>query len=227
MNTTRLIAILAVLVMTLAGCASLSSVSADVSSFGQWPADRVKPRFVFERLPSQQAQADLQNRIEAGALPELVAKGFVKVDTPEQADVLVQVAVQSRSVGGGLYNDPYYRPYDGRFFGGGLGFGGLWGGRGGIGIGISMEPSRSQMQVDVLVRDRRSSQTLYETHAVHQRAGTVVESLMPVLFRAALMDFPAQGISPRRVTVDVPFPGTAAASAPAPGASVPVVAPAN
>ncbi len=101
----------------------------------------------------------------------------------------------------GRYEDPYYRPYDGSFFGT-VGFGGIWGGRGGVGIGIQMEPPRSQMQVDVLVRDRRTNQTLYETHAVHQRAGTVVESLMPALFRASLMDFPITGISPRRVTIE-------------------------
>lgn len=190
-------------VLTVAGllsaCGSLTTISADVSSYGQWPQDKAKPRYVFERLPSQQSQADFQSRVEAAAAPELAAKGFVKVASADQADVLVQVAAQSRTVG--RYEDPYYRPYDGSFFGT-VGFGGIWGGRGGVGIGIQMEPSRSQMQVDVLVRDRRTSQTLYETHAVHQRVGTVVESLMPALFRASLMDFPLTGISPRRVTID-------------------------
>ncbi len=183
----------------LSACGSMSTISADVSSYGQWPQDKAKPRYVFERLPSQQSQADFQSRVEAAAAPELAAKGFVKVASADQADVLVQVAAQSRTVG--RYEDPYYRPYDGSFFGT-VGFGGIWGGRGGVGIGIQMEPPRSQMQVDVLVRDRRTNQTLYETHAVHQRAGTVVESLMPALFRASLMDFPITGISPRRVTIE-------------------------
>jgi len=184
----------------LSACGSLTTISADVSSYGQWPQDKVKPRYVFERLPSQQSQADFQSRVEAAAAPELAAKGFVKVASADQADVLVQVAAQSRTVG--RYEDPYYRPYDGSFFNGTVGFGGIWGGRSGVGIGIQMEPSRSQMQVDLLVRDRRTGQTIYETHAVHQRVGTVVESLMPALFRASLMDFPLTGISPRRITLD-------------------------
>ena len=69
---------------------------------------------------------------------------------------------------------------------------------------MSFEPPITQMQVDVLIRDKASSQTLYETHATHRRAGGIVESLMPPMFEAALKDFPAQAISPRVVTVPIP-----------------------
>ncbi len=186
----------------LGGCASINQVSADVSSYGQWPQDRAQPRYAFERLPSQQANADQQTRIEQAAAPELARKGFVRVDQAEQAEVLVQVAMQMR-VMPAIYDDPYYRPMDGRFFGGVFSVGGIWGNRGGFGVGVMMEPPRAQMQVDVLVRDRRTGQTVYETHANHQRVGAAYEGLMPALFRAALFDFPAPGISPRRVTVDV------------------------
>lgn len=203
------------LLLQLTGCANMGKVGADVSSYGQWPADRVHQKYVFERLPSQQAQADFQSRVEAAAAPMLARKGFVKVASPDQADVLVQVASQSR-----LYEDPYRFRNDGRFFGG-FGFGGLWGGGrgGGIGLGISMEPAQTQMQVDVLIRDRRTNQTLYETHAVHERYGSASESTMPYLFEAALLDFPAQAISPRRVLIDVP------SSTPAPVAATAAPAP--
>ncbi len=187
----------------LGGCANMNSVSADVSSYGQWPAGRAPSRYVFEPLPSQQANATFQSRVEEAARPALARKGFVAVDKPEQADLLVQVAAQARTVQSPYYNDPWGRRYDGRFFGG-LGFGGLWGGRGGgVGFGMSFEPPLTQMQVDVLIRDKRSSQTLYETHAVHQRAGGIIESLMAPLFDAALQDFPAPAISPRVVTVPI------------------------
>lgn len=191
--------------LSLLACSSMSQVGADVSSFGQWPTDRAHQRYVFERLPSQQAQADFQGRVEAAAAPMLARKGFVPVRATDQADVLIQVAAQSR-----LYDDPYRYANDGRFFGNlGLG-GGIWGGHGGVGLGVNLEPAKTQMQVDVLIRDRRTSQTLYETHATHERYGSMAESLMPALFEAALLDFPAQAISPRRVIVDP------AASAPKP-----------
>jgi hypothetical protein len=206
----------------LSGCASFNHVSADVSSYGQWPLDRTQPRYVFERLPSQQANADQQTRIEQAAAPELARKGFVRVEQADQAEVLVQVAMQVRTAPA-VYDDPYYRPMDGRFFGGVFSVGGIWGNRGGLGVGVMLEPPRSQMQVDVLVRDRRTGQTVYETHANHQRVGAAYEGLMPALFRAALFDFPAPGISPRRVTVDLSAaaPASAASSASAAASAKP------
>jgi Domain of unknown function (DUF4136) len=195
---------------SLSGCSTFNSVAADVSSYGQWPADRKQQRYAFERLPSQQAQASFQAVVEAAAAPALASKGFVAVATADQADVLIQVAAQSR-----LYEDPYRSTYDGRFFGGRFGVGGgIWGGRGGVGIGINLEPRQTQMQVDVLIRDRRSTQTLYETHAVHERYGSAVDSILPMLFEAAMMDFPSPAISPRRVRIEVPAASAPAASAP-------------
>ncbi len=194
----------------LSGCATLNSVAADVSSYGQWPAERKQQRYVFERLPSQQAQASFQAVVEAAAAPVLARKGFVPVSSSDQADVLIQVAAQSR-----LYEDPYRSTYDGRFFGGAFGVGGgIWGGRGGVGIGINLEPRQTQMQVDVLIRDRRSNQTLYETRAVHERYGSATDSVLPTLFEAAMMDFPSTAVSPRRVRIEVPAARAPAASAP-------------
>lgn len=198
--------------LVLSGCASFNKVSADVSTHGQWPASLTKPRYTFERLPSQMALGSPQDRVEAAAAPVLASHGFVKVGQAEQADVLVQVAMQMRTVPA-VYDDPYYRPYDGRFFGGAFSVGGIWGSRGGLGIGLMVEPPRSQMQVDVLMRDRRSGQTVYEIHAVNQRVGAAFEGLMPALFRAAMFDFPALGINPRRVTVDLDGAAPAAPSA--------------
>jgi Domain of unknown function (DUF4136) len=201
--------------LALGGCASFHQVTAEVSNHGQWPAGRAQTRYVFERLPSQQDQAELQTRIENAAAPALAMHGFVPVAQASQADVLVQVGMQMRVVPA-VYDAPYYRPFDGRFFGGAFSVGGIWGSRGGLGIGVMVEPPRSQMQVDMLMRDRLSGQTVYELHAVHQRVGVAFEGLMPALFRAALTDFPAQGASTRRVTVEL---DAAAAKAPAPAAS--------
>ncbi len=188
----------------LQGCSTLGQLSTEVSSHGQWPVTLKTPRYAFERLPSQQAQAEQQARVEAAAEPELAARGFVKVASADQADVLVQVAMQTRLISS-YRDDPYYRPYDGRLFGN-VSIGGMWGGRSGIGLGLNFDAPRSVMQVSVLMRDRRAGQIVYETSASHQQAGMASESLMPLLFRAALMDFPAPGISPRRVLVDTSTP---------------------
>jgi hypothetical protein len=182
----------------LAGCAGSPNVVSQVSSYGSWPQGRTPGAYVFERLPSQQAQAGVQDRLEAAAVPALQAAGFRKVTQPEQADVSVQLSTQSRE-DTSLRHDPYWG-------GGRLGWGGWWGsgGWGGIGLSMRMEPTWVQMQVSVLIRDRRSNQVLYETHAVHDRQNTVDLDLLPYLFEAALKDFPHPAVSPRTVTVTRP-----------------------
>ena len=56
---------------SLAGCASLNSLTSEVSSYSQWPADRKPGSYAFERLPSQ--QNEWQTRVEAWADPALFA----------------------------------------------------------------------------------------------------------------------------------------------------------
>lgn len=182
----------------LVGCAGSPNVVSQVSSYGSWPQGRAPGAYVFERLPSQQAQAGLQDRLEAAAEPALKAAGFRKVARPDLAEVSVQLSAQNRE-------DPSMR-YDPYWGGGRFGWGGWWGsgGFGGIGLSMRMEPTWVQMQVDVLIRDRRSNQVLYETHAVHDRQNTVDLDLLPYLFEAALKDFPYPAVSPRTVTVTRP-----------------------
>ncbi|TBO31219.1 DUF4136 domain-containing protein [Aquabacterium lacunae] len=199
--------------MGLAGCAGLQQLTADVNTHGQWPASLQAPRYVFERLPSQQVQPEQQARIEAAAEPALRARGFVVAARPEDAQVLVQVSVQ-RQTGYSWRDDPFYRPYDGHVFGN-IGFGGLWGGRGGVGIGLNFDTPRTTLQVGLLVRDKASSSVLYEASASTLRLGSAPDSLMAPLFQAALFDFPAVAISPRRVTVPLAAPAASTASSPA------------
>jgi uncharacterized protein DUF4136 len=183
---------------TLTGCAALRSVTSEVSSYGHWPAGRLPGTYAFERLPSQQVDSPLQVNIEAAAAPALAAAGFKPAANPLAADVLVQVAMQSR-----VYQSPWrdrwgpYGPY------GRIGFGSWHGGGGrfGFGLGMSLEPPMSEMQVDLLIRDKKTNQVLYETHAVRQQNGGWDERLMAPMFEAALKDFPLQAISPRIVSI--------------------------
>ena len=41
----------------LAGCAALNTMPAEISTWGDWPADRKPGRYAFDRLPSQAAPA--------------------------------------------------------------------------------------------------------------------------------------------------------------------------
>lgn len=190
--------------LLVAGCASLNSVAVDVSSQGNWPADRKPGSYAVERLPSQQANAAEQDRIEAAALPALEAAGFTRVPL-EQADVLIQVGARVFEV---ARRDPYMshwawrndwwfygarRPF---FHGPGFGY------APGFGYDYYDFPDY-QREVGILIRDRRSQQIVYETRAAYSSRWTS-EALLPAMFEAAMKDFPLPALTPRTVTVALP-----------------------
>ena len=182
-----------------AGCSAISTVSVDVQSQGSWPEGRSPGTFAIERLPSQQADAAEQERIEAAALPALVAVGFRQAP-PGEADVLIQLGVRVFQV---LRRDPFGASMAWRsdwWF-----HRGRWPYQPGTGFGLSYEydlPDQ-QREVAVLIRDRRSQQFLYEARGVYTSRWTS-DALLPALFDAVLKDFPATALSPRTVTVVVP-----------------------
>ncbi len=203
----------------LSGCAA-TSVTSQVQSFGTWPATRKPSTFVFDVLPSQQAQDGqaasparvTQATLQAAALPALNAIGFTQLPPSEQAeraDVLVQLALQVR-VDSSLryepivpygFNDPFspfgsYGPYPRR---GGRWHRSIWGPG-----WMPMSPPWVTVQVDVILRDRQTSQVLYETHAAHDSPGAVDETALPYLFEAALQGFP--NAPPGARVVDIPLP---------------------
>ena len=47
----------------LAGCAALNTMPAEISTWGDWPADRKPGRYAFDRLPSQSAQPEAAARL--------------------------------------------------------------------------------------------------------------------------------------------------------------------
>jgi Domain of unknown function (DUF4136) len=180
----------------LGGCASLRSVTSDVSSFGEWPAERKAGSFAFERLPSQAARAADTAALEAAALPALQKAGFTPVAAGADPDVLVQLGARSQRSDFGAWNDP------------------LWW-RGGFGYwrhGPWLSPrwsltmrsdfERFDREVAVLLRDRASGKPLFEARAVNEgNLDTANATTLSAMFEAALMDFPKLGINPRRVTV--------------------------
>jgi hypothetical protein len=70
------LALIGAATLAAAGCAGMHTLTSEVSSFGEWPADRAAGSYAFERLPSQQARADETTRLEEAARTALAKAGF-------------------------------------------------------------------------------------------------------------------------------------------------------
>jgi hypothetical protein len=182
--------------MLLAGCATLNSMSAEVATFGDWPSSRRGGTYGFERLPSQQAQAELQQALEDAARPALEKAGFREAGSAEP-DVIVQLGARISRADRSPWDDPMW--WHGGF--------GRWGGRRGPwrgpywGMGFHFEPPRYDREVALLMRERGSGKPLYEARASSEGNYAGTDALLKPLFAAALMDFPAVGPNPRVVRV--------------------------
>jgi hypothetical protein len=78
-------------------------------------------------------------------------------------------------------------------------------GRGGVGfgLGLNLSPPVYTREVVLLLRDRASGQTLYETRAASSGYMDGFDGLLPAMFEAALKDFPNGGVNPRNVRIDL------------------------
>jgi hypothetical protein len=194
---TPLLAALASLAL-LGGCASLNSVTSEVSSFGDWPAGRAPGSFAFERLPSQQAQAAEAEALEKAALGALQKAGFVPAAAGQEPDVLVQLGGRFSRTARSPWDDPLW--WHGGF---GLHRRGPW-----IGpswqLRMQLEAPRYTHEVALLLRDRASGKPLYETRAASDGNSRADAATVTAMFQAALLDFPRPALSPRQVTTALP-----------------------
>lgn len=217
MRRTRSVALFAAsaaLLFGLGGCASLNTLNSDVSTYGDWPVDRKADTYAFERLPSQQAQPERQQRLEDAARAALEAAGFKPADDPKTASVTVQLGAKVEPADASPFDDPFWWRgglYRSRFgYPGWAGFGG-WGGtaiygRGfgvGLGFGEGFDNRRYEREVLVLIRDRASGTPLYEARASNSGVTSSIDYLLSAMFDAALKDFPAGDARPRRVTTQI------------------------
>lgn len=182
----------------LGGCAGLSQVSSDVSTFGDWPPGRTPGTFAFERLPSQQAQAAETEALEAAARPALLKAGFLEAAPGAEPAVLVQVGARTTRSGPDPWADPIW-------WRGGFGYWrhGPWVGPS-WSLGLHYENRRYDREVAVLIRDRSSGKPLFEARASSEGNTTGSSALLQAMFQAALIDFPRHGVNPRRVVVNLP-----------------------
>jgi predicted small secreted protein len=180
---------------TLAGCATLNTVSSNVSSFGEWPSGRTPGTYAFERLPSQEARAGEQTLIENAARSAIERAGFKAAASAASADVLVQL--NARVVTEPGYHDDRWRPWP---------YVSVYGGRRvfwSVGAPIYHHVPRMDREVTVLLRDRASGKSLYETRAANSGSGSFDVALMAASFEAAMKDFPRPAVSPRRVDTEL------------------------
>lgn len=179
----------------LGGCAGLNQFSADVASYGPWPPGRAAGSYAFERLPSQQTHAADQQRLEDSARPALERAGFSAAAAGTEPEFLVQVGARVTRADRSPWNDPLW-------WHGGFGTwrhapwrGPYWG------AAIYPPSPTFDREVALLIRERSSGKPLFEAHASSEGLQDSVERVLVPLFDAALFDFPATGVNPRRVTV--------------------------
>lgn len=202
MKSLRILAVL-VAATLIAGCAALNTVTSDVTTFSEWPADRKPGRYAFERLPSQKANATRTADLEAAAAKALEKAGFTAAPDAAQADVIVQIGARIGRAEVSPWDDPLWWRW-----GGGYWRSPTWrrGPRSAFYGSFSNEwySQRYERNVAVLLRDRASSVPLFEAHA-QTEGGTVGDvALLGAMFEAALQGFPSKDAqNPRRVSVSL------------------------
>jgi hypothetical protein len=183
--------------VVLAGCAGPRDLSNDVSTFSQWPADLKPASYAFERLPSQQAHPEQQQRLEDAARASIEAAGFAPAGDPKTADFTIQIGARVSANELSPFDDPFW-------WHGGLYYGrhfrhSYWG----PSWGMSYTAQSYQREVALLIRDRKSGQPLFEARATNDGLSSEIDTLLGAMFEAAMKDFPHNGINPRRVVTRI------------------------
>ena len=189
----------------LSACASLNTVSADVQSFGSWPAGRQPGSFAFERLPSQQQgeAQQVQDQLEGRARAALEKAGFTAAADAKSADVLVSIGMRISRADRAPWDDPLWWRWNGSYFHWRYGpawrpYYSRWG------YAYPMDPMmerRYDREVALLLRDRKSNEPLYEARASNDGLTAGGLPMAGALFEAALADFPQTRPEPHSVTV--------------------------
>lgn len=190
---------LAALAAALSGCATGFLLDTQVQSYSQLPAIPAQATYRFERLPSQQGDAQ-QTTLELIADPALQRAGLRRDDANPQYSV--QVAARTQQV-----LSPYASPYGWGWGGWNMGYG--WAGRGsafGLGFGGPWPAWDSywfQRDVSVIVRELPGNRVVYETSAFNSGPWYDSRSVLPAMFEAAMQGFPNPPAGPRRVDIQV------------------------
>ena len=177
--------------MVLTGCATTRIIDSEVRSFASSTVTANPASYRFERLPSQNLQAQAQDQLENIAQPLLERVGLRKDGTNAQYALQITAALET------IENPSYSRTWrnqrsierDGliRF----------------PMAGLMLEPPWHRYRISVLLRDVASSQTVFESTAQHVGPWSDTQQLLPAVIRAALSDYPSAQPQPHTVFIEV------------------------
>ncbi len=152
----------------------------------------------FERLPSQQADADAQNRLEAMAQTALAKVGLQRHDAQASLTALVSSSQRVQT---------YVTDHAGWGFGWNMGWS-LGGGSAAMGHGALFPGLDAQTsywrEVSLILRDRATQTVLFETHARHDGPWADGDAILPAMLDAALQGFPSPPAGVRHVNIEIP-----------------------
>jgi Domain of unknown function (DUF4136) len=188
----------AVALAALSACSGPYTIRSEVSSFGNWPSGRAPGSYAFDRLPSQ-LENTRQGELEEAARAALEKAGFKPAADPKSADVLVALGVRVSAQDRAPWDDPLWWRWHGNI--------NLWRyGRHGYASFYPGYPGypldrRYDREVALLLRDRGSSEPLYEARASNDGLTQGDAELIGAMFEAALSDFPTVRPEPHDVAV--------------------------
>jgi len=178
----------------VAGCATFDVVPLEIATYGEWPPGRAAGSFVFDRLPSQQADPQAIGALETAARPALERAGFRLAEPGQAAEFSVQLAMRTTRTELDPWADPLW------WRGGFAGRRRPW-----VGPAWQLELRSAFPRVDrevaLLIRDAASGRPLMEARASHEGTMAGDARLAAAMFHGALIDFPRSGPNPRQVTV--------------------------
>ncbi len=177
----------------LSACSGPYTISAEVRSFGSWPAGRAPGSYAFERLPSQQQQDSRQAELEDLARSALEKAGFRPAADARSADVMVSLGVRISAQDRAPWDDPLWWRWHGSIHH--WRYGRLY-------PSLAFDTDRRyEREAALLLRDRASGEPLYEARASNDGVTQGSMELVGALFEAALADFPVSNPKPHDVAV--------------------------
>ncbi len=196
---TALAGALSVLVL-LSGCSGMRIVDSDVNAFstGAAPAVVVPASYRFERLPSQQAQAQRSGALETLAESELARVGLKRDDAVAQYSV--QLNLRTFRDPQAPWDDPRYvaghiAPYPVvTRFGTVLRYPSL---------ALQFDYPYYRRDFGLVLRRLSDGQIVFETRARHDGRWPDDEAVLPAMIEAALRDFPNPPQGLRHITIEI------------------------
>ena len=172
------------------------TLTSDVMTFGDWPANRPAGSYAFERLPSQQKSTQ-QAELEDAARAAMEKAGFKPAADAKSADVIVAIGARTTQTDFSPWDDPLWRHWRMNW---------RWG------PSLRLYPAghpfnsydrRYEREVAVLLRDRVSGEAIYEARASSDGLFSGDSKLLGGMFQAAMSDFPKSKDKPHAVSVTV------------------------